>query len=75
MKTCNKEKFDKKTAKTILNQCKKEHRKECRIYTCDICEGGVWHLTSQETYEEVQILKLEELTFCEKWKELQKESP
>ena len=48
--SCHKEKFDKKTAKTILNKCKKEHRPECRIYECPECNA--WHLTSEEEYED-----------------------
>ena len=66
--SCSKEKFDKKSAKTVLNHCKKEHRKECRIYECPECK--CWHLTSEPEYEERIYLKSEELIFADKWKNL-----
>jgi hypothetical protein len=67
---CHKEKFDKKTAKTILNKCKKEHRPEIRIYECPECNA--WHLTSEEEYEERIYLTEEDLIFKSKWEELKK---
>lgn len=73
MKLCHKECFNKKTAQTILNQCKKEHRKECRIYYHEECNA--WHLTSQEEYNEVVQLEEKDLLYCQKWKELQKDKP
>lgn len=68
---CYKECFDKRGAETVLNECKKEHRKEIRIYECQIClnEGNpCWHLTSKEEYTQVIQLKEEELIFKDKWK-------
>jgi len=66
---CNKEKFDKRTATTILNKCKREHRPECRIYECDKCIGW-WHLTSSEEYEEIVQLREDDLVYKEKWMKL-----
>lgn len=68
MKLCHKEKFDKKTAKTILNQCKQEHRKECRIYYHEECNA--WHLTSMEEYFLIEEIPINELIFCKRWQEL-----
>ena len=68
--SCHKEKFDKKTVKTILNKCKKEHRPECRIYECPECNA--WHLTSEKEYEERIYLTEEDLIFKSKWEELKK---
>ena len=65
---CNKEKFDKKSAQTALNHCKKEHRNEKRIYECNKC--GWWHLTSDEEYVEKVYLGEEDLLFKEKWMKL-----
>ena len=70
MKICNKQQFNKKEALTVLNHCKNEHRKECRIYECPIC--NTWHLTSKEEHEERVVLELAELVYAEKWKSLQK---
>lgn len=66
--SCSKEKFDKKSAKTVLNHCKKEHRKECRIYECPECK--CWHLTSQEEYFLIEEIPINELIFCKRWQEL-----
>ena len=68
--SCRKECYDKKTAKTILNKCKKEHRPECRIYECPECNA--WHLTSEEEYEDRIYLTEEDLIFKSKWEELKK---
>lgn len=67
MKVCSKQQFDKKSAKSVLNHCKKEHRKECRIYECEIC--GHWHLTSLEEYEPPTPI---ELQFNDRWDKLKK---
>lgn len=66
--SCSKEKFDKKSAKTVLNHCKKEHRPECRIYFCEECVA--WHLTSEPEYEERLYLKEEDLVFKSLWEKL-----
>lgn len=68
---CHKEKYDKKSAVTVLNHCKKQHRPECRVYECNECIGW-WHLTSEEEYDERMYLNEEELVFKDKWKELMK---
>lgn len=68
---CRKERFDKRTAKTVLNQCRKEHRPECRIYECDKCVGW-WHLTSEMEYNEKIYLTEEDLIFRDKWEQLKK---
>jgi len=65
---CRKECYDKKTAKTILNQRKREHKGEVRIYFHEECNA--WHLTSQEEYEEIIQLKEEDLVYKEKWLKL-----
>ena len=65
---CTKQKYDKKTAKTILNQRLKEHKGEKRIYFHEECNA--WHLTSHEEYEEVIFLKEEDLVYKEKWLKL-----
>jgi len=71
MKMCSKQQFDKKSAKSVLNHCKKEHRKECRIYRCPNEEcNGAYHLTSEETFEEKIYLKLEDLIFKDRWIQL-----
>lgn len=70
---CGKEKFDLKGAKTALNECLSMHKKwrrECRYY---LCECGSYHLTSEIEHSEKVYLKEEDLIFCDKWKELQKE--
>ena len=65
---CRKECYDKKTAKTILNQRKREHKGEVRIYFHEGCQA--WHLTSQKEYFEVVQLKEEDLVYKEKWLKL-----
>ncbi len=70
---CHKVKFDKKTAKSILNDRKDKGKKwsrEKRIYECPIC--GKWHLTSDEDYEEREFLGVEELVFKSRWESLMK---
>jgi hypothetical protein len=64
---CRKQQFDKKTAKSVLNHCKKEHRSECRIYECQICHK--WHLTSLEEYEPPIAIDLQ---FNDRWDKLKK---
>lgn len=66
---CHKEKYDKKSALTVLNHCKRQHRPECRIYECQICIGW-WHLTSEPEYAEKIFLKEDDLVFKDKWKKL-----
>ena len=70
---CYKICFTKKQAKTALNGIKrhrgKEYRKEVRMYECPE-HLGCWHLTSQEEYDEILPLKIEELKYQEKWKQL-----
>tara|TARA_R110000868_G_scaffold179968_4_gene420467 strand:+ start:2650 stop:2865 length:216 start_codon:yes stop_codon:yes gene_type:complete len=66
--SCKKECYDKKTAKTILNQRLKEHKGERRIYFHEECNA--WHLTSQEEYDEVVQLKEKDLVYKEKWLKL-----
>lgn len=70
MKVCSKQQFSKKEAQTVLNHCKKEHRKECRIYRCpnEECKGA-WHLTSLEEYEPPTPI---ELQFNDRWDKLKK---
>lgn len=71
MKPCNKQCYDKKTAKTILNDRKSKGKKwsrEKRIYECPEC--GEWHLTSEEEWEERVYLKEDDLIFKSKWEEL-----
>jgi hypothetical protein len=66
---CKKRKFDKKTAKSILNRNAKgcgSWRREVRYYECPICKS--WHLTSLQEYEEPVKLGLEELSYKEHWK-------
>lgn len=63
MTVCRKEKFDKKSALTALNHCKKEnkkYRKECRYYLCPSC--NLYHLTSEKEYNKIEEfpLKLKE---------------
>lgn len=68
---CNKNKYDKKTASTILNDRKKKGKKwsrEVRYYFCEECQAH--HLTSKEEWEEPIKLELDELVYKEKWKEL-----
>lgn len=70
---CNKKKLNLKSAKTILKEALKSgkgYRKECRYYLCDICENGVYHLTSQEEYDEKIQIPLEELVHKEQWEKL-----
>jgi len=70
---CEKEKFSKKSAKTIINHAKKQNKKwrrEKRCYFCDVCEA--WHVTSKEEYEEIIPIKLEELSYKDKWMNLMK---
>jgi hypothetical protein len=70
---CSKQCYDKKTAKTILNERKDKGRKwsrEKRIYFCEKCNS--WHLTSEDEYEPRIQLKEEDLIFKSKWKELKK---
>lgn len=72
MKTCNKQKYDKKSAITALNYCKKhknkQYKKECRYYYCEDC--GFYHLTSREEYEEPVKLELKDLIFKDLWVKL-----
>ncbi len=71
--SCNKEKFDLKTAKTILNLAKNKHkkyRKECRYYFCEECKSH--HLTSMSEFDEKIEIPLEDLQFSEEWKKLMK---
>ncbi len=68
---CNKIKFSLKEAKTALNEIKchkKQYRHEKRYYYCDKC--NCYHLTSDETHEEIIDIPIEELKFKENWKEL-----
>lgn len=67
---CYKECFDKRGAETVLNECKKEHRKECRIYFCDKCNA--WHLTKHEEWEPPTFLHINQLKYKKKWKKLMK---
>ena len=74
---CTKQCFSLKTAKTILNEVKrnknKQWRHEKRYYFCNLCNS--FHLTSQEEYNEIIPLSLEELQFKDKWIELKSENP
>lgn len=68
---CSKEKFDLKSAKTVINHAKNQHKKwrrEVRYYFCDYC--NCYHVTSKEEYEPPVKLNLEELKYAEKWKTL-----
>ena len=68
---CHKQKYDKKTATTILNERKNKGKKwsrEKRIYFCEKCQ--FYHLTSEEEYTERVYLNEEELVFKDKWKKL-----
>lgn len=68
---CNKQKYDLKAARTILNERKAKGKKwarEKRYYYCESCLA--YHLTSEEEYDERIYLNLEELQYAEKWKDL-----
>lgn len=68
---CNKQKFDKKTAQTVLNDRKTKGKKwsrEKRTYYCEECNA--WHLTSMEEWEEPIKLEITELKYANKWKKL-----
>ena len=68
---CNKQKFDKKTAQTILNERLNKGKKwssEKRTYYCEECNA--WHLTSIEEWEEPIQLEITELKYANKWKKL-----
>lgn len=74
MIVCNKEKFDKKSALTALNHCRKEnkkYRKECRVYKCPNkwCNGA-FHLTSKEETEKPIQLTINDLKLKEEWLKL-----
>lgn len=76
MIVCNKQKYDKKTAQTILNERQKNKRKfakEIRIYECNICKD-CWHLTSRLEYNEKVYIPIEELIYKNEWIKLKKES-
>lgn len=70
--SCNKQKYDKKSAISALNHCKKhrnkQYRKECRYYFCDECNS--YHLTSEEEHSERMYLKEEDLIFKSRWEYL-----
>lgn len=74
MTVCRKEKFDKKSALTALNHCKKEnkkYRKECRVYRCPDKEcNGAFHLTSKDEYHIKEEIPLKELFFKKEWEKL-----
>lgn len=70
---CSKEKFDLKTAKTVVNHAKNQHKKwrrETRYYFCEICNAH--HVTSKNDWEEPIRLNLEDLKYKDKWLELLK---
>ena len=71
---CNKQKYSKKEAKTVLNHCKgnkrKNYRNECRIYECLECDS--WHLTSKEEWEQSTQLTLDDLKQKQEWLKLMK---
>lgn len=70
---CSKQKYDKKTATTILNARKSSGKKWCkekRVYFCSECKAH--HLTSEEEYDERIYIQEEQLVFKDKWKELMK---
>jgi len=73
---CNKTKYDKKSALSALNHCKKErgkkYRNECRIYQCSECKDS-WHLTSMEEFDEREIIPLDELIYKDEWLKLKGE--
>lgn len=70
--SCQKQKFDLKACRSILNEnnkkFKKKWRKETRYYFCEECQAH--HLTSKSEWEEPVYLKEEDLVFKEKWLEL-----
>ncbi len=72
---CNKERYDKKSALSALNHCRKErgkkYRNECRIYYCELCNAH--HLTSMEEYNEREIIPLDELIYKDEWLKLKGE--
>lgn len=68
---CNKQKFDKKTAQTILNERKNKGKKWSREKRYYLCNCGWYHLTSKEEWEEPIKLNIEELKYANKWKNLQ----
>ena len=74
---CRKNGYSLKEARTVLNEAKrnrgKKYRKECRIYQCpdENCKG-LYHLTSEEEYNEKEIIPLEELIYKEEWVNLMK---
>jgi hypothetical protein len=60
MNVCRKNKYDLKTARTVLNEAKrnrnKQYRKECRYYLCEKCCS--YHLTSESEYNEIEEVPL-----------------
>jgi hypothetical protein len=68
MNVCNKQKYDKKSALTILNLAKKhpkKYRKEKRYYWCEQCQAH--HVTSWEDYEEREEI---DLIYKEEWEKI-----
>lgn len=66
---CYKIKYSKREAETELNRAKashKKYRKEKRIYPCTVCTG-FFHLTSDEEYNEIEAIPLEELKMKDEW--------
>lgn len=57
---CNKRKFSKREAKSVLNVLKnsdKSWRRETRYYHCPLCNN--WHLTSKDSEDrEIKEIKL-----------------
>lgn len=72
---CNKNKYNKKEAQTVLNETfrnrNKKWRREKRYYQCPHPEcNGAYHLTSIEEYAEIQTLSLEDLIYKKDWLKL-----
>lgn len=68
---CYKICYNKKEALTELNRVKslhKRYRRETRIYKCEEKEcRGYFHLTSDEEYNEIEAIPLEELKMKDEW--------
>lgn len=71
---CSKNRYNKKEAQTVLNETfrnrNKKWRREKRYYFCNVC--SCWHLTSDEEYNEREIIPLEDLIYKNEWVKLRK---